>query len=240
MKPDLVKLVRSIAEEFPSELRDWQREDVERVAFNLSLLPDRVRSVCDVGGGIRLFSLAATCTGRAVYVIDDFGDPIIAEFSEPLLSLARRFGVHLIQRDVPAVGIGLAEKVDAITFFETLEHWHNSPRLALHEAVKSLTPSGLLIVSLPNCVDLHKRIATLLGTARWSSFESWYCQESFRGHVREAAVADLRAIAEDLNLSSYRLFGRNWAIRLRFGRVADCLIRQVVSLSSSLYLVGSI
>lgn len=232
-------MVRSIAADYPLPLRDEQIRDAERIAFHLSLLPETVRSVCDVGGGIGMFSIAAARSGRKSYLIDDFNDPVNRRFGESTLDLHRQAGVEVSRRDVLHDGIGLPDPVDAITFFETIEHWHNSPRRALHEAVESLTPGGVIIISLPNCVGLSKRVLTPLGRARWSSFEDWYFEQRFRSHVREAALPDMRAIAQDLKLSSYRLFGRNWEIRNRLGATADLILRPMVSLCSDLYLIGT-
>jgi SAM-dependent methyltransferase len=231
-------MVRSIAEDYPPSLRAGQLRDAERIAFHLGLLPETVGSVCDVGGGIGMFSIAAARSGRKAYLVDDFNDPV-NRIGESILDLHRRAGVEVIQRDVPNDGIGLPGSVDAITFFETIEHWHNSPRRALHEAVESLTPGGVIIVSLPNCVDLTKRILTPLGRARWSSFEDWYHEERFRSHVREAALPDMKAIAKDLKLSRYRLFGRNWELRKRLGATVDLILRPMVSFCSDLYLIGT-
>jgi len=185
-----------------------------------------------------MFSIAAARSGRKTYLVDDFDDPVNRAMGESILDLHRRAGVEVIRRDVPNDGIGLPGPVDAVTFFETIEHWHSSPRRALHEAVESLTPGGIIIVSLPNCVDLTKRILTPFGRARWSAFEEWYHEERFRSHVREAALPDMKAIAKDLKLSSYRLFGRNWELRKRLGAAIDLMLRPMVSCCSDLYLLG--
>jgi 2-polyprenyl-3-methyl-5-hydroxy-6-metoxy-1,4-benzoquinol methylase len=91
-----------------------------------------------------MFSLACRAVGfRRVVLVDDFADPINEEVGEEVLELHRSYGVEVEKRDVLAEGLsGLGSGFDAITFFDTIEHWHHSPKRVLHQAVKLLNPGG--------------------------------------------------------------------------------------------------
>jgi SAM-dependent methyltransferase len=201
----------------------------------------------DVGGGIGMFSLACRAVGfRRVVLVDDFADPINEEVGEEMLELHRSYGVEVEKRDVLAEGLsGLGSGFDAITFFDTIEHWHHSPKRVLHQAVKLLNPGGWIVIGVPNCVNLRKRITVPLGMGKWSQMADWYERERFRGLVREPDVDDLRYIANDLGLKSARIEGRNWAghsspsrvVRLAT-RLLDRFLRLRPSLCSDLYLMG--
>ena len=107
--------------------------------------------------------------------------------------------------------------LDAFTVFDTMEHWHNSPKRTFHQLMTALKPGGLFIVSAPNCVNLRKRITVPFGVGKWTAMRDWYEVEQFRSHVREPDVADLRYIAADLGLKNAQVIGRNWSgYRSRF------------------------
>jgi SAM-dependent methyltransferase len=44
-----------------------------------------------------------------------------------------------------------------------MEHWHRSPKALFHEALTWLRPGGLLVIGVPNCVNLRKRLTVPLG-----------------------------------------------------------------------------
>ena len=50
------------------------------------------------------------------------------------------------------------ETVDVFTCFDSMEHWHNSPRALLHTLLRMLKPRGMLLLATPNCVNLRNRI----------------------------------------------------------------------------------
>jgi SAM-dependent methyltransferase len=225
----------------PSELR--------RMDFHLSLLADGVPAggtVCDVGGGIGCFSLGCAALGYRIILIDDFGDPVNEKTGPSLLDYHRAHGVEVVQRDVVERGLGLpADSLDGLTSFDSIEHWHHSPRAALQEAVRALRPGGLLVLGVPNCVNLRKRITVALGSGKWSSLSEWYDRPRFRGHVREMDIEDLRYIARDLGVTGVRILGRNWlAYRSRYrpartlAPALDLPLRCMPSLCSDLYLVA--
>src|SRR5271170_7216765 len=83
-----------------------------------------------------------------------------------------------------------ASTFDVVTCFDSLEHWHHSPKRVLHDMWDSLKPGGLFIVSVPNNVNLRKRITVPFGYGRWSKIETWYDVPVFRGHVREPNTED--------------------------------------------------
>jgi SAM-dependent methyltransferase len=238
---DLVALAR----EYPPELIGAQLIDVERAAFHLELALGAVRDpqhalLCDLGGGVGIFTPACVRAGFGrVVLVDDFLDPVnTGAAGQPALATLRRLGVEVWQRDLLQDGMaGIPGEFSVITAFDTLEHWHHSPRRTLQEAMMRLRPGGHLILGLPNCVDLWKRLTTLLGAARWSPWAQWYELPVFRGHVREFHPTDARALAVDLGLQATRIHGRNWSIRRR-AAWADSLLRWRPSLCSDLYLIG--
>jgi SAM-dependent methyltransferase len=242
-------LLHRLANEYPEELRAGQHADVDRIAFHLSIVireTGTACTVCDLGGGVGLFSVGAAALGMAAVLVDDFGDQLNLDYGEDALTAHRKYGVRVLSTDVLTKDLGLEpSSLDAITSFDSMEHWHHSPKAAFHRMMAALKPGGVFFLGVPNCVNLRKRITVPLGAGKWSAMDEWYEQETFRGHVREPDVGDLRYIARDLGLKDVRIFGRNWlgyASRRDWVRgltpLADRVLRPFPSLCSDIYLLG--
>jgi SAM-dependent methyltransferase len=200
--------------------------------------------IADIGGGIGLFSPGCAAVGMKVTLVDDFSDSV--NQSEPgarALSLHRELGVLVESQDVMKGLLLPSNHFDAITTFDSMEHWHHSPKKMFHELVDSLRTGGWFLLGVPNCVNLRKRITVPLGIGKWSPMSVWYEAEVFRGHVREPDVDDLRYIATDMGLKEIRVFGRNWLGYARPGMrgimpAIDVMLRQWPSLCSDIYVAG--
>lgn len=262
---DVRLLLDELARSFRPDLVPAQLADVGRIAFEVALVTDRMGTdvaLCDVGSGIGLFPAACARLGMRVTMMDDFVHPFEDAQSaqaapdapdavylggvEDALALHRSLGIRVEQRDPLEEGLGFrVASLDAVTIFDSMEHWHRSPRSLLHEVMDALVPGGLLVIGVPNCVNLRKRISVPLGRGKWSRMADWYETKRFRGHVREPDVDDLRYIARDLRLAQVEILGRNWSGYLspspwirRATTVADRLLQLRPSLCSDLYLIG--
>lgn len=262
---DRLTVLRGLAEAFPDRLVPAQLQDVERVAFQLGLVTHRMGasiSLCDIGSGVGLFPAACARMGIRVTMMDDFTPPyrdaetarrvpdapdaVYFDQVESALAVHQDLGVHIERRDPLHEGFGLPEQsLDVVTSFDSMEHWHRSPKSLFAAVMKALVPGGLFVLGVPNCVNLRKRITVPLGHGKWSRMEDWYEPEFFRGHVREPDVDDLRYIARDLGLVDVEILGRNWAGRCSPRRairaataLADRWLRLRPSLCSDLYLIG--
>ncbi len=247
---ELAEELSALARRYPPSLIAEELADVPRIVFHVGLVERRVGTggrVCDVGGGIGLFSLGCALRGMRVTLVDDFGQPVNHAVGPGMLALHRAHGIDVIERDVIEDGLELAPGAwDAIVSFDSLEHWHHSPRSLLHGLVDALRPGGALVLGAPNRVNLRKRITTPFGVNTWSPWEEWYEAERFRGHVREPDVRDLHRIARDLDLVDVEVLGRNWlglthtrGLTRALTRVADRPLRRRPGLCSDLYLLGT-
>ncbi|MCE0482643.1 MAG: class I SAM-dependent methyltransferase [Methylacidiphilales bacterium] len=252
---NLTDLLTRVAREYPPSLVPEQVGDVPRIKFHieyvLKAFPDRRPgdlSLCDLGGGIGLFSVGCAAAGFGrVVLVDDFRDRVNKEESSgSVFSVHEKYGVEVVSRDVIASGIAdLGGGFDAITSFDSMEHWHHSPKRLFRQVMTALKPGGLFFLAVPNAVNARKRLTVPLGLGKWSSMESWYEEEIFRGHVREPDVDDLRYIARDMGLIEVEIIGRNWlgmnnhrAWVRAMSALADRPLRLWPSLCSDLYLAG--
>jgi SAM-dependent methyltransferase len=243
--------LEGVAREYPSEFIADQLQDIHRIAFNIRLALNgadaRTISICDIGGGIGLFSTGCAALGMKALLIDDFADPINRRMGESALVVHKKYGVRILSRNVIADGLAdLSERFDVVTTFDSMEHWHHSPKRLFRQVGKQLLkPGGRFVLAVPNCVNLRKRLSVPLGVGKWSSMEDWYQEPEFRGHVREPDVADLRYIAVDMGLREVQILGRNWVgyvSRSRLVRLATLIVdrplRMFPSLCADLYLTG--
>ncbi|MEY2426897.1 MAG: hypothetical protein QOI61_2469 [Actinomycetota bacterium] len=241
--------LRAIALTYPAAVSDRQVADIPRIVDHLAILFEAVKppaTICDLGGGIGLFSIGCTFLGYRAVVVDDFSDPINAELGDHALRPLRNAGVRVVTRDFVRNGLGPeVGEVDAFTTFESLEHWHDSPKALLRDVAATLPDKGVLIIGTPNSVNLRKRLTTALGRTHWSSMDDWYEQPIFRGHVREPRMADLEYIIADVGLTLERKVGRNWLGYVSPHRMSrlltpylDRLLRPMPTLCADIYVVG--
>ena len=247
--------IESVVAEFPAPMVELRRH-IPRTQFHISLIQQHVRTasplLVDVGGGTSLFPAAAADAGMRVTVIDYFEEvessPIRALNEEVLNSVFPTLGVRTVTADMSknlGGALNSLGPVDVFTSFDSIEHWHDSPKPALHEMMEVLKPGGLMVIGVPNAVNVRKRITVPLGRNNWSHMSEWYDKPRFFSHVREPVVADLFYIARDLDLADAEVLGRSWsgyfnpdALVRGLTTMVDHVLRLRPSLCSDLYLVG--
>ena len=201
--------------------------------------------VLDVGGGFAAFAPALALAGHRVTIMDSYVTPSAKAYpwaDQPMFAAS---GVRIVEVDASgpdfAPGVG---HYDLVTCIDSIEHWHRSPRRSLHAMMTALSPGGGLMIGVPNCVNMRKRLTVPFGHGKWSPMASWYDEPEFTSHVREPDVDDLEVIARDLGLEDFRIVGRNWsghsspsrATRLA-ARLMDRMLQLRPSLCSDLYLI---
>ena len=248
---DFAAILESVVSQYPQANGPGQRMQIGRMSYEMSLFVPYVPAggrVCDLGGGWGTVALGCAAAGLKAVLVDDYRDPGFSdeETVAAMQALYKKYGVEVISRDLVKEGLDFPEgSLDALSCFDTIEHWHGSPKRTLHDAIRALKPGGRFVMATPNCVNLRKRITVPFGRGRWSELSVWYDNEVFRGHVREPDVSDLRFIANDLGLKDVRIIGRNWngyyaerrLVRV-LTRIFDSALRLKPSLCSDLYLTG--
>jgi len=251
---NLLDTLRNVANKYPKDLLNAAPMEIPRIAFNISIALQSVTTkslneleICDLGGGLGLFSTGCAAYGmKRVVLIDDFDDPVNRRVGNSILDIHRSLGVEVIERDVVKTGIRDIEGTfDIITTFDSMEHWHHSPKKLFHEVVEKLKPGGVFVLGVPNCVNMRKRISVPFGIGKWSGMQGWYEEEKFRDHVREPDVSDLIYIAHDMGLVAIKILGRNWMgynsanPAMRFiTKIMDYPLRFKPSLCADIYMVG--
>lgn len=237
-----------ITAHYPDGLRPLLRANWKRLLWQVEQVVETVPKggvVMDLGSGVVPFMAVCQELGYNTIMVDDFGDNFYENKDvHKLLDRFRDSGVQVVHGDIFDGNFSSQfETIDMIVSHDSMEHWHNSPKRLFHDLWQKLTPTGLIWIGVPNCVNLRKRITTPFGYNKWSQMSDWYEPSVFRGHVREPDVGDLRYIAKDLGASRVEIKGRNW-IGTRHAnpllrtatRLADNVLRVRPSLCSDIYL----
>src|ERR1700683_282247 len=107
---EIDKLLSRLAVEYPPDLVAIEQQDVARIAYNIALSLGHAPAdpvICDVGGGMCMFSLGLAALGYRAILVDDFGDELHLRFADSALGLHNRYGVQIISADVIAKGVDL-------------------------------------------------------------------------------------------------------------------------------------
>jgi SAM-dependent methyltransferase len=242
----ILEMVTSLVSKYPEALQQEQLLDVPRITFQLEQIQRRGLSIADLGAGIGLFTPACARLGLETYLVDDLRDPINSEYPIEQLGLHGDLGVHVVKASVQTWGEYFEDKsLEIVTCFESLEHWHHSPRRAFEEAYRVLKPGGSFFISAPNAVNLRKRISVPLGISNWSRFEDWFYADEFRGHVREPVLGDLTRLVTELGFEIDTVWGRNWQgycggrLNRIITKALDVPLRAIPTLCSDLYVMAT-
>jgi hypothetical protein len=133
--------------------------------------------------------------GYTVVGVDDFEDPwhdptVVAALEEYAAQCSFRLKRSRIE-DFVELGLNGVSLVDVI------EHLHNGPRPLLNHVGNLLTEGALLVVVMPNSVNLRKRLAVMRGKTNYPSLDQVFgSQPPWRGHVREYTPQETRWLLE--------------------------------------------
>ena len=144
------------------------------------------------------------CTGY-----DDLSDSwhVASDNRERIQSFARNCGIEFVLASNSPMPFNQPQ-FDMVMAHGVLEHLHDSPRDLLNDLVELLNPGGLLFVSVPNAVNLRKRLDVLRGRTNLPPYEYFYWHPGpWRGHIREYAKDDLVQLSSYLGLETVALEG---------------------------------
>jgi SAM-dependent methyltransferase len=208
-------------------------------------------TVIDLGGGITLINGVLARLGMKVHVVDFMEEywsagPAYSDNIRASFDFLRSQGVQFLKTDLTDCDLrqhfplGTA---DRIVSNHTLEHFHRSPRKLLESSVAVLADGGLMVIEVPNAVNLLKRIKVLFGKSNYPPYDTFYSDAHWTGHVREYSVGDLKALAQLLGFDDWKIYGRNWHGTLYFAiknrqaaQVMDKALRLFPGLCGSLFL----
>ena len=241
----LATKLAEVAADYPYVVGESQLQDVDRIAYHIALVRRYGKPggrICDIGGGVGLFSPACAALGYNTTLVDDFKDEINFSSGNDVFAPHARHGVRVMSCDVIAEPVDFPESsFDVVTAFDSMEHWRHSPRYLFHMLKKALAPTGVFIIGVPRRKNLPRRLTTPLGGGHLRTVRDWYESDIFRDDVREPSVADMRYICRDLDMAILAVTGRNWLDRMSYPlltKLTDPVLRRRPGLCSDLYVIA--
>ena len=119
---------------------------------------------------------------------------------------------------------------DMVMLHGVVEHLHESPRGLLNDLLELTRPGGLLFITVPNAVNVRKRLAVLFGKSNHPPFDEYYWSDPWRGHIREYVKADLAKLSKYLNLEVLELRSCDHMIEDRLSSVSRAAFLFVTSM----------
>jgi len=193
-------IIGKVKEEYPfPEIIDETEHAIDFLASALQELASDRGRLLDIGCGALDKTIVFQRMGYACFGCDDFRDPWHArkENLDPVLKFAKEAGVQVYAQDDHYTIPWEPESFDVVTLVNVVEHVHESPREILNFAGRYLRTGGLLLVAMPNSVNLRKRLSVLRGQSNYTPVRGFYENEGeWRGHVREFTAEETRQVVE--------------------------------------------
>lgn len=148
----------------------------------------------DIGAGALVKTALFSNLGFECYACDDYQDPWHRRDGhfEKVMDFARTSGITThVHREGDYTIPFQEESFDVVTICDVIEHLHESPRELLNVGGRLLRAGGILLITMPNVVNLKKRIKVVIGRSNYPDVAAFFCSASqWRGHVREYTLAE--------------------------------------------------
>ncbi len=136
--------------------------------------------------------------GFECYAVDDLNDPwhLRNDNISKIKKYAEDIGINFYHQKLGEYNIPFEKNsFDVVCSLAVIEHLHESPRELLNSMGTFARPGGLLVIEMPNSVNLRKRISVFLGRTNYPPVDMFFnCIGNWRGHVREYTLKETEYI----------------------------------------------
>jgi SAM-dependent methyltransferase len=195
---------------FPGYM-EAMRDAYDEVTANCVRFVPAGSRILDFGAGPCEKAAILARLGYQCTAVDDLNDDWhqIGNNREKIREFAKAQNVELIVADtVP--GSLRRGSFAMVMIHDVIEHFANSPRALLLDLIELLEPGGYLYVTVPNAVNMRKRLLVLSGRTNYPRYPAYFWSgELWRGHKREYVKDDLAQLCEFLGLRPVLLGGQH-------------------------------
>ena len=204
--------VQQVASEFPFPgYMEARRHAYHSIGMNCIRFLAPGARILDYGAGPCDSAAVLARLGFRCTAIDDLRDDWhdIGTNRERIQNFAASAGVELFVADHVPKEMS-KEGFDMVMLHDVIEHFPDSPHELLVQLIGLLKPGGYLYISVPNAVNLRKRLLVLSGRTNYPRFAAYYWSgKLWRGHKREYVKQDLELLCTYLGLQSVLLRGEH-------------------------------
>lgn len=203
-KNKILAALDEVEEVFPFE--DYITLDVKQHTLHLGTAVLKVTAdmpnpkLLDIGCGPMNITAAFAKCGFTCFAVDDLSDPwhLADNNRDRIQDFAQLMGIQFHLQDATYHIPFDKESFDVVLLNSVIEHLHESPRELLNQAFGFLKTGGVVVISMPNSVNLRKRISVLLGKTNFPPIHEFYhSQGLWRGHVREYTLAETEYVVKE-------------------------------------------
>ena len=152
------------------------------------------RRLLDIGSGPMDKTAMFKLLGFQCYAADDLTDPWHQrnDNADKIKEFAERTGIEFFHQTATDYALPFEpESFDVVCALGVIEHLHESPRCLLNTMGRFVRRDGLLVIAMPNSVNLRKRLSVLFGRTNYLSIDAFYHSAGqWRGHVREYTLSE--------------------------------------------------
>jgi SAM-dependent methyltransferase len=180
-------------------------EDIARTVFRY--LPPGSR-VLDFAAGPADKTAVLATLGYKCTAMDDLNDEWHrrGQARQMILDFATNAGIEYIVLD--GQGMPPTAEFDMVMLHSVVQCLHESPRHLLVDLVQRIRTGGYLFITVPNHVNLRKRLAVLRGKTSHAPYALYYWYPGqWRGYFREYTRGDCIELAKALALELLELRG---------------------------------
>lgn len=214
--------IKKVREAFPFEgYMDTAEDAYVNTANTVLRYLEPGDRVLDFGAGPADKTAVLQALGFRCSAFDDLQDDWhdIEGNRERVLDFARGFGIDYRLRTDDAFPFEEGS-FDMVMMHDVIEHLHDSPRSLVLGLLDLVRPEGYLFITVPNAVNIRKRLAVLRGKTNLPAFSQYYWYpDPWRGHVREYTGDDLAQLSEFLDLDVAELRGCHHMLDKRLSRL---------------------
>ena len=192
---------------FPGFVDDSFNGALDNIANTIQQHLESGSKILDFGSGSCDKTAVIQCLGYECSAFDDLGDDWHRKGDnlKTILEFIQKFNIDLKLAENGYLPFP-KNHFDMVMSHDVLEHLHDSPREMLNDLCGLLKPNGLLFLTVPNAVNIRKRIAVLRGETNLPVFGTYYWYPgAWRGHIREYVKKDLRLLSQYLGLEIIEL-----------------------------------
>jgi len=182
---------------------------VDNIACTIKKYLNPPAKILDFGSGPCDKTAVIQCLGYECSAFDDLLDDWHRKDNnlEKIIHFTKKFGIDFKLAENGYLPFP-KEYFDMVMSHDVLEHLHDSPRDLLNDLCELLKPNGLLFITVPNLVNIRKRISVLCGKTNLPDYGTYYWYPGpWRGHVREYVKKDLILLSQYLGLEILPLRG---------------------------------
>lgn len=205
---DVQTALQTVQRDFPFEGYIRRKKTYFNIARTVLKWLRPGAKILDFGAGPCDKAAVVSLLGFECTACDDLQDDWhkMKDNKERIFAFAQKFGIR--HKVIKGSQLPFEKgEFDMVMMHDVLEHLHNSPRDLLNDLLELAKPEGLLFLTVPNAVNLRKRIAVAFGKTNLPCFESYYWHPGlwWRGHIREYVKGDLIKLTNYLKLDILEL-----------------------------------